>query len=229
MLRVALTGGIGSGKTTAAELFRELGCFVSQSDEVARAMMQPAQPVYDRIVSRFGPGVVQPDGTLDRAALAKIAFAEDGAEDLNEIVHPAVIAAQAEWMRGIGQQHRHGVAMVESALVFETRHAATPGDEAPWRSRFDRIVLVTAPEALRVQRYVERYLARGIGSCDSGRAEAEADAQNRMRAQWPDERKAALSDAVIPNMGSLTDLRTAVTEVWHTLRREAARNASFSG
>lgn len=229
MLRVALTGGIGSGKTTAAHIFRELGCFVSQSDEVGRAMMQPGQPVYHRIVQRFGPGVVQPDGSLNRAALARIAFAEDRAEDLNSIVHPAVIAAQAEWMRQIGEQHPAAVAMVESALVFETKHAAEPGDSSPWRSRFDRIVLVTAPESLRITRFVDRYLARATGSIETERVAAEADARNRMRAQWTDERKAALSDAVIPNEGTLPELRQHVVETWQRLRDEAAHLAGQTG
>ncbi|GAA3757567.1 dephospho-CoA kinase [Terriglobus aquaticus] len=229
MLRVALTGGLGSGKSTVAHIFRELGCFVSQSDEVARAMMQPGESVYQRIVEQFGPGVLQADGSLNRATLATLAFAQDRAEDLNSIIHPAVIAAQAEWMRRIGEEHPSGVAMVESALVFETKHAASPGDATPWRSRFDRVVLVTAPESLRIQRYVDRYFASAHASSDTGRAAAEADARNRMRAQWTDERKAALSDFAIPNEGTLEDLRQAVTEVWKDLRDEAARRTRHGG
>lgn len=229
MLRVALTGGLGSGKSTAAQMFRELGCFVSQSDEVARAMMQPGQPVYDRIVQRFGPGVVQADGALDRAALARVAFAQDAGEALNGIVHPAVIAAQAQWMRSIGEQHPGAVAMIESALVFETKHAATLGDTTPWRSRFDRIVLVTAPEPLRIQRYVDRYLTRVDGSMQAGHATAEEDARNRIRAQWTDDRKAALSDVVIANNGTVAELRQAVTAVWQTLRDEADAEVQHGG
>ena len=227
MLRVALTGGIGSGKSTAAAIFRELGCFVSQSDEVARAMMQPGQAVYGSIVQKFGPAVVLAGGSLDRAALAKIAFADGRAEDLNGIVHPAVIAWQSEWMRRTGELHPGAVAIVESALVFETKHGGTTkhGGEvetaAPWRTRFDRIVLVTAPEPQRMQ----RYLARAAASSYLGRAAAEADARARMRAQLPDEQKAALSDAVIQNSGSLDELRLRVTEVWQSLRDEAASRA----
>ena len=234
MLRVALTGGVGSGKTTAAAIFRELGCFVSQSDEVARGMMQPGEPVYDAIVRTFGAAVVQTGGALDRAALAKLAFVEGRVEELNSIVHPAVIAAQSAWVRLVGAQHAGAVAMIESALIFETRHgsaatdsaaADSAADAAPWRARFDRVVLVTAPEALRLQRFVDRYLARGNGSGQEEIAAAEADARARMRAQMPDEQKAVLSDVVIQNSGSLQDLRRGVSEVWHDLRREAAATA----
>ena len=232
MLRVALTGGVASGKSTAAAIFRDLGCFVSQSDEVARAMMQPGEPVYRSIVRQFGPDVVQAGGHLDRAALAKIAFAEGRAEELNRIVHPAVIAWQADWMRRIGKQHPGAVAMVESALVFETKHgsepkhAGTPAAGAPWRTRFDRIVLVTAPEQVRIQRYAARDLARANASSHSGSAAAEADARARMRAQLADEQKAALSDVVIANSGSLEKLRLRVTEVWQDLQAAAAGHAS---
>ncbi|WP_419805771.1 dephospho-CoA kinase [Terriglobus sp.] len=227
MLRVALTGGIGSGKSTAAAIFRELGCFVSQSDEIARAMMQPGEAVYRSIVQEFGPAAVQADGSLDRAALARLAFAEGRVEELNSIVHPAVIAWQAEWMRHVGGQHPAAVAMVESALVFETkhgemRHGTAANEEPPWRTRFDRIVLVTAPEQVRVQRYVDRYLAGAGASSTVGRVAAEADARARMRSQMPDEEKAALSDAVIANTGTLQDLHLRVTQIWQELRAEAA-------
>lgn len=227
MLRVALTGGVGSGKSTAAAIFRDLGCFVSQSDEVARAMMQPGEAVYQAIVHHFGPAVVQPDGALDRAALARIAFVEGRAEELNGIVHPAVIAAQAEWMRKTGETHPDAIAMVESALIFETRHGHAAGEgDAPWRRRFDCIVLVTAPESLRIQRYVDRYIARQGVSGSGERSSAQADARARMAAQMPDEQKAILSDVVIENSGSLEDLRAHVTRVYEQLRSMAAAAAA---
>ena len=225
MLRVALTGGIGGGKTAAAAIFRELGCFVSQSDEVARAMMQPGEAVYIRIVQQFGPAVVRADGALDRAMLAKLAFEQGRIDELNSIVHPAVIAWQTQWMRGIGEQHPAAIAMVESALVFETKHGGRTGESAPWRTRFDRIVLVTAPEQVRLYRFIERDLARAGASSNEARSAAEADARARMRAQMPDAEKLALSDAVIANDGSVAELRLRVTEVWQQLQGEAAVKA----
>src|ERR1017187_4883846 len=101
MLRVGLTGGLGSGKSTAAAMFAELGAYVLSADEIARELMQPGQAVYAAIGERFGPGVMKADGTLDRAALARIAFGEGRIEELNAIVHPATIARQAELIEQI--------------------------------------------------------------------------------------------------------------------------------
>ncbi len=221
MLRVALTGGMGSGKSTAAAMFRELGCFVSQSDEVARAMMQPGQAVYHSIVNTFGFAVVEPTGALDRAVLARIAFAEGRIKELNSIVHPAVIARQSEWMHSVGVQHPDAVAIVESALIFESRHGAAAGSTSSWRTRFDRVVLVTAPEQMRVGRSVQRYLARAGASSSAEYAAAEVDARARMREQMPDEQKSKLADTVIANDGSLEDLRRRVVQVFQELRKEA--------
>ncbi len=122
MLRVGLTGGLGSGKSTAARLFAAHGAHVLQSDTIGRELMEPGQAVYAEIVDHFGNGVVLPDGQLDRAALAKIAFAEGRVEELNAIVHPAVIARQAELTDAIFQRDPHAVVIVESALIFETKY-----------------------------------------------------------------------------------------------------------
>ena len=102
MLRVGLTGGLGSGKSTAARLFAAHGAQVLQSDEIGRELMEPGQPVHAQIAAHFGNDVVQPDGRLDRSALAQIAFAKGRADELNAIVHPAVIArvAKANLARG---------------------------------------------------------------------------------------------------------------------------------
>ena len=105
MLRVGLTGGLGSGKSTAARMFAALGAHVLQSDTIGREMMEPGQAVYAAIVDHFGRGVVRPDSRLDRAALAKIAFDDGRVEELNAIVHPAVIARQA---REVGVVTHHG-------------------------------------------------------------------------------------------------------------------------
>src|SRR5271157_5437647 len=98
MLRVGLTGGLGSGKSTVAGFLRNLGAQVIESDELGRKMMEPGQQVYARIVSAFGPQVVSPDGRLNRARLAALAFEGGRLNELNDLVHPAVIAAQQQWM-----------------------------------------------------------------------------------------------------------------------------------
>ena len=94
MLRVALTGGLGSGKSTVAAILRDLGTEVMEADTVGRALMTPGQPVYDQIVRTFGPDVVLPDGTLNRRRLAELSFRDGRIDELNAIVHPAVIAEQ---------------------------------------------------------------------------------------------------------------------------------------
>lgn len=228
MLRVGLTGGLGSGKTTVAALLRELGCHVSDSDAVARRMMQPGEAVYREIVDRFGRGVVKEDGALDRVALARIAFHDGRVEELNSIVHPAVIAWQNAWMAEVEMRDPRAVAMVESALLLETRHGGAAGASreaggGSWRSRFDCIVLVTAPEELRIARHVARYLARETGSGQMERSAAEADARGRMRAQLPDDAKAALADHVIRNAGTLGDLRADVERLWPVLKESSAK------
>src|ERR1700712_3993392 len=115
MLRVGLTGGVGSGKSAVADMLGELGARVSRSDEVGRVMMQPGQPVMQAIAAHFGPSVLTDAGTLDRARLAQIAFADGRVEELNALVHPAVIAEQSRWMEAVGIELPSAVAVIESA------------------------------------------------------------------------------------------------------------------
>jgi len=200
MLRVGLTGGLGSGKSTVAAILRELGAHVIQADEVGRRLMQPGQEVFDRIVAHFGAEVLAADGTLNRARLAKIAFADGRVEELNVIVHPATIAAQAAWMAEIGEREPDAVCVVETALLFETKHGNL-------RDRFDRIVLVYAPEQLRI----ERFLARQPGATVE-------DARRRMEAQMSDFEKMQRSHFLIRNDSTLQDLRRQVVQVWEALK-----------
>ncbi|SEB57552.1 dephospho-CoA kinase [Terriglobus roseus] len=223
MLRVGLTGGVGSGKSAAAAHFRTLGAQVSQSDEVGRALMKPGQPAFQAITQHFGPMVIAADGALDRAALARIAFEQGRVEEINAIVHPLVIAAQSAWAETVLVREPAAVAIVESALIFETRftaHGPVTDVEAPWRTRFDRVVVVTAP--LETRR--ERYIARQAGSmpCET----ASADFDRRAAAQWTDERKAALADFVLVNDGSLQHLQDEVFRLYALLRLESADRAS---
>jgi len=219
MLRVGLTGGLGSGKSTAAKLFAALGAHVLQADAVGRQMMEPGEPVYAAIVAHFGDSVRAADGTLDRKALARIAFAEGRVEELNAIVHPAVIARQAELSEAILARDPEGVVIVESALIFETNY----GGAGRWKSRFDRIILVTAPEELKIQRFVARAASEGQIS-EARRAELEAEAQRRLAKQIPDEQKSALCDYVLTNDGALTELEWQVDQLWPILKAAAAES-----
>ncbi len=184
--------------------------------------MQPGQAVYARIAAQFGPSVVLADGSLNRHELARFAFEQGRVDELNAIVHPPVIAAQSEWLRTLGVKHPEAVAVVESALVLETRYGADEGGQPlPWRARFDRLVLVTAPENLRLDRYVWRVLA----SDPEAQSEVvRADACGRFAAQIPEAQKLEMADIVVENSGSKAQLHDRVNALYRQLRSEAGAN-----
>jgi dephospho-CoA kinase len=226
MLRVGLTGGLGSGKSTVAAWLRELGAQVIEADELGRELMEPGHQVYDDIVRAFGPEVVRPDGRLDRARLAQLVFGEGRLNDLNAIVHPAVIAAQQSWMDQVFARDPSAVAVSESALIFEVeRDARARGESqgvlADWRNRFDRILVLTAPDEVKIARYVAR-----THPAAEGRAAAIADARRRLAFQMPDAEKAARADFVLENTGDLASLHARVAGIWDQLRTESNHRAA---
>jgi dephospho-CoA kinase len=221
MLRVGLTGGLGSGKSTAAQRFAALGAQVFSADAIGRELMQPGEAVYAQIVAHFGAAVVWPDGSLDRSALARIAFTDGRMEELNAIVHPAVIARQAELIDEVAARDANAVAIVESALIFETKYGETKyGGEGDCRRRFDRLIFVKASEELKIARFV----ARAAGSktlSDEARRALEAEAQRRIARQIDDESKAAKCDFVLTNDGSIEQLQAQVDALWPVLKDAA--------
>jgi dephospho-CoA kinase len=225
MLRVGLTGGLGSGKSTVGRFFSELGAFVVSADEIARKLMQPGEPVYVTIVREFGQDVVRPDGTLDREALAELAFEHNQADALNRLVHPATVAAEKAWMHGICQQHPSAVAIVESALIFEVEKWGTaPG----WRECFDKLIVITVPDEVKIARFVARAMAASGG--DASRREIlERDARARLAMQIPDAEKVPKCDYVIANTGSIGETRNVVKEIYGELRREAEAKVQEPG
>ncbi len=221
MLRVGLTGGLGSGKSTAARLFAALGAHVLQSDIIGRELMEPGQAVYAAIAAHFGAGVVLADGRLDRGALARLAFTEGRVDELNAIVHPAVIAREAELSEEIRARDAGAVVMVESALIFETKYGGSRDAAGPgWQNRFDRIILVTAPEEVKIARFVARS-APGEALSEERRAGLEEEARRRIAQQIPDEQKSALCDYVLTNGGALTELEWQVDQLWPILQAAA--------
>lgn len=215
MLRVGLTGGLGSGKSAVAEILRSLGAHVIEADAIGRELMSPGKSAYEEIVQHFGSTVVRDNGTLNRPLLANLAFRENRIAELNRIVHPKVIAAQQEWAEAVFAKDPSAVAVVESALIFEAdQQGSAPG----WRERFNKIILVTAPIELRVARYVDRF------ANDSGAPswqELQADARGRIAAQIPDSEKLPLVDYVIHNNGSLESLRIQTEAVYADLAQAA--------
>jgi dephospho-CoA kinase len=210
VLRVGLTGGLGCGKTTVGHMMAARGAHVIQADQIAHQLMTPGQDVYAAVVKRFGPAIVQPDGTIDRAKLAEAAFGGGRIKELNAIVHPAVIAYQQDWMQRIAEQEPKGIAVVEAALILE----------AGVNGRFDRLVVVTCPRELKIERYAKRMAAQGVEE-----ETAKAEAERRMAAQLPDEEKIKAADYVVDNSGSLTATQAQVDTLMDELLRLAAQKS----
>jgi dephospho-CoA kinase len=207
MLRVGLTGDLGSGKSTVAAMLAARGAVVLSSDEIARAMMQPGEAAYAEIVEQFGESVVSSDGTLDRRKLAELAFdsASPRVDELNAIIHPAVIAAEAATIASFASTDE--IIVVESALIF----TAFGQSVEQRRTRFDRILLVIAPEEQKLSRFVARQLAGREGSAEE-RSALEADGRRRLALQHTEDHAAEC--VVIHNDGDLAALEAQVDAAW---------------
>lgn len=189
VLRVGLTGGIGSGKSEVARLLDERGAYVVDSDVLAREVVAPGTPGLAAVVAEFGEGVLTPSGELDRAALAAIVFGDPEARArLNAIVHPLVGAAAAE---------RYAAAPEDAVVVHDVPLLVETGMVA----LFDLVVVVDAPDDLRVERLVRRGLT-------------EADARARMASQATREQRNAAASRIVGNDGTLAELEERVAELW---------------
>ena len=226
MLRVGLTGGLGAGKSTALARFAALGAKVFSADEIGRQLMQPGEAVYAAIVEHFGSSVVSADGSLDRPALARIAFGNDSEgggriEELNAIVHPAVIARQLELLDEVGRREAEAVAIVESALIFETRY----GGEGGLSRRFDKLIFVRAAPELKIARFVARASQQTTPS-EEARQTLEDDARRRIAQQIDDEQKAARCDFILSNDSTIAQLESQVDALWSVLKSAAKLQTS---
>jgi dephospho-CoA kinase len=214
LLKVGLTGGIASGKSVVGEMFVTLGAQLIQADAIAHELMQPGEAVYQEVVRHFGERILNPDGTVNRPRLAEAAFgAGYGAsriQELNAIVHPAVIRRQDDWMAEVGRQDPRAIAIVEAALILE----AGSGES------FDRLVVVTCRPEQRIQRWAAR-----VGVDEET---ARREVTRRMAAQFPDEEKIKAADYVIDNSGSLDDTQRQVGQVYGELKRDSERSEAKS-
>jgi dephospho-CoA kinase len=206
LLRVGLTGGFACGKTTVARMMAQRGAHVVLADEVAHDLMRPGEPVYYEVVRHFGPDIVGIDGAIDRKKLAEAAFGSGRVKELNEIVHPAVIARQDAWTAEMATKDPDGIAVVEAALMLE----------AGVGKRFDRLVVVVCTLPQKIERFAIRN--------NMDLATAEREVTRRMAAQLPDEEKARVADYVIDNSGPLTDLEMKVDSLMRELRQVAQEN-----
>ena len=207
MLKVGLTGGIAVGKSTVGEMFAAQGAQVIQADEIAHRLMRPGEPVYQEVVASFGAGILDPDRTVNRARLAELAFGGPGkpsrVQELNRIVHPAVIRRQEEWMEQVGRRNPHAIAMVEAALILEAGMA----------NGFDRLIVVTCQSEQRIQRSAHRLKV--------DQETARREVRRRMAAQLPDEEKVRAADYVIDNSGSLDETGRQVKRIYAELTLQA--------
>jgi dephospho-CoA kinase len=201
LLRVGLTGGVACGKTTVAQMMAQRGAHVVLADEVAHQLMRPGEPVYYEIIRHFGPDIVGSDGVIDRKKLAEGAFGSGRIKELNQIIHPAVIARQQAWTDEVAAKHPDGIAVVEAALILE----------ADVGKRFDKLVVVICTMPQKIERFARRH--------SLGLAAAECEVSRRMAAQLPEEEKAGAADYVIDNSGSLADLEVKVDTLMGELRR----------
>jgi len=204
MLLVGLTGNIGSGKSTVAQLLSERGATIIDADVLARRAVELGTVAYDKIVQRWGGSVQSPDGHLDRAALRRIVFGDQAQlEELNAIVHPEVERLRA---RLVDQARARGdrIVVCDIPLLFE-RHMT---------DRFDCIILVDASRGVRLERLV------------ADRALRETEAMDMIAAQMPAELKRARADFIVENDGTLSQLERRVQDVWVALVNRAETPAT---
>ena len=189
-MQIGLTGGIGSGKSTAAARFAELGALVIDADALAREVVEPGTDGLAAVVAEFGEQVLDADGRLDRPALAKLVFGDEAARGrLNAIVHPRVRTGAA----GLIAAAPPGTVVVQDVpLLVETEQAGA----------YDLVVVVEAPEERRVQRLAAD---RGMSA---------EDVRARMASQATDEQRRAVADVVLVNDGTPDDLRAKVDALW---------------
>jgi dephospho-CoA kinase len=206
MLLVGLTGNIGSGKSTVAQLLSERGATIIDADVLARRAVEAGTPAHKAIAERWGTSVLAADGSIDRAALRRTVFSDPAQlEQLNAFVHPEVErmrAALVEQARGRGDR----LVVCDIPLLFERRMTDS----------FDRIVLVDAPRPTRLERLVRE---RGL---------KETEAMDMIVAQMPAELKRARADHIIDNEGTLSQLDSRVGDVWSALQAEAAERESIA-
>ncbi len=205
MLKVGLTGGIATGKSSVGRMFAELGVHTIDADEIAHDLMRPGEKVYDEVLRRFGQEVLNPDKTVNRTRLAEIAFDQKRPRiyELNSIVHPGVIQRYEQWMDDIGKREPNAIVMLEAALLLE----------AGLRRRFDRVIVVSCKPQQRIERWEGRL------KVDSETARKEVT--RRMMAQAPDEAKIQAADFVIDNSGSVEDTRKQVKRIHESLLAQA--------
>jgi dephospho-CoA kinase len=206
MLRFGLTGGIGSGKSTVSTMLRERGVPVLDADVLAHQLLEPGQEAYEEAVRDFGKQILRPDGTIDRAKLGALVFADAiKRARLNRMMHPRIRAIAEKWFVSLEQAGGFNFALEDAALIIE----------AGARKNFDRIVVCWC----RPEQQLERLLARGLSS---------EDAERRIAAQMPIDEKRRLADDVIDCSGAVEETRRQVDQMIEKWKQMAADAENIS-
>ncbi len=180
MLRIGLTGGLATGKSFVGRCLADLGCYLLKADELGHQVLQPGGAAYAAVVEEFGPDILGDAGRIDRRALGSVVFAHpEKLKALNELVHPAVIALEEEWMQDIARRDRRAIAVVEAAILIETGSY----------ERFDKLVLTVCSTGQQIERAVKR---DGL---------SREEVLERLGRQMPLEEKRKYADYVIDTSG----------------------------
>ena len=201
MLKVGLTGSIAVGKTFVLGVLSELGCHVIDADVVARQVALPGSPGLKAVIDAFGEEVLKSDGSLNRARLGEIVFADEAKrQQLNSILHPFIIAAQDAQLRELELQDPKGIVVVDAALMIESGGY----------KRFDKLIVVHCRPEIQLQRLMRRNkLSR-------------EEAEQRIAAQMPQEEKKRYADYLIDTSGDFAETRRQTEDVYHALREASA-------
>jgi dephospho-CoA kinase len=197
MLMVGLTGGIGAGKSTVAGMLAARGAVVIDADAIAREVVEPGMPALAKLVDRFGPEILRPDGSLDRSALAAVAFVDDATrKELEAITHPVI---GEEFLRRVAEAPADAVVVHDVPLLVESKRGFDYG----------AVIVVEAPLDVRL----DRLEARGV---------SRADARRRIELQATDEDRRKVATWVVDNSGDVGQLEERISEIWSELERRAA-------
>lgn len=210
MLRVGLTGGIATGKTTVVAMLRELGCQVLEADKIAHRMMEPGGEAYHEVVREFGRGILTQEGLVDRARLGTIVFADpERLARLNAIVHPPVLAEQVRQLAAIERADSHAIAVVEAALLIEAR----------FHKQLDCLVVTWCTPEQQLSRLTQKLAGRGLTI---------EQARQRIASQMPIDEKRRMADEVIDCSGSVEHTRAQVIALFAKLKQLEAGRAKES-
>jgi dephospho-CoA kinase len=200
MLRVGLTGGIATGKSTVASILRELGCHVIEADKIANRFTEPGGAAYEPVVREFGPGILTPDGRIDRAKLGAIVFADPARlARLNAIVHPLVLQDHEREIAEIGRTEPRAIAVVEAALLIE----------AGYYKKLDCLVVTWCTPDQQLARLTQR---------DSGKGLTVEQATQRIASQLPVDEKRRMADVEVDCSDTLEHTREQVVALMDQLR-----------